>query len=575
MPIAPGENVGPYRIIEQLGSGGMATVFKAYHPSLDRYVAIKILHPAFKQDPQFYERFNREARIVANLEHPNIIPVYDFNQHNDEPYLVMRFVEGDTLKAHMGDGPMSAPKILQLMRPVCQALDYAHRQGVLHRDIKPSNIMITHDGSIFLTDFGLARMVEAGESTLSQDVMVGTPQYISPEQAQGIRELDGRTDIYSLGVVLFEMLTGRVPFSADTPFATVHDHIYTPLPIPSDINPKISNAEERLLLKALAKDPEDRFAAAGDLLTALESTLNQQTVLHPSAQMLPATSISKKRGMPWWGWVGAATVGLCVMAMLLLGLLMIRARNRQLQPPLNEPVSGQVANDNPPANSDAPLPPPESQDKPAPDNSDIPPTPPSPPQDASNNPTAQELTRKANDAMRAEQVDDAIELYEQAIAEDPHFLPAYLGLSHAQQQKGDKTASLNTLENAVHNNPQNAAAWARLGEGQLFTARNPEAALNSFREAGALEPENPIAYAGQAIALTAMGQPAAAKETIDKALALDPANPEAHLANAYYLKEQGEPLAAARELKNLLQQNRQVSPQVRERARQLLNQLVE
>jgi serine/threonine protein kinase len=305
MAIAPGENVGVYRVMTQLGSGGMATVFRAYHPSLDRYVAIKVLHPALKQDPQFFERFKREARIVANLEHPSIIPVYDFSDHHGEPYLVMRFIEGDTLKGKMDASPMPAADILKIMRPICQALDYAHKQGVLHRDIKPSNIMVSTDGTVLLTDFGLARMVQAGESTLSQDMMVGTPQYISPEQAQGESQLDGRTDIYSLGVVLYEMLTGRVPFNADTPFATVHDHIYTPLPLPSDINPKISPDVERLLLKALAKDPSDRYTTADDLLRALETTLYPTA---PNAATAPRTT-----GVPGWVWAGGIILVLCVL----------------------------------------------------------------------------------------------------------------------------------------------------------------------------------------------------------------------------------------------------------------------
>src|SRR5262245_15541099 len=154
MPITSGENVGTYRIMAQLGSGGMATVFKAYHPSLDRYVAIRVLHPAFKANPQFFERFKREARIVANLEHPNIIPVYDFDEFQGEPYLVMRFAEGSTMKTEMESQPLAPAQILHLMRPVCQAVAYAHQQGVLHRDLKPSNIMVTKEGNVFLTDFG-------------------------------------------------------------------------------------------------------------------------------------------------------------------------------------------------------------------------------------------------------------------------------------------------------------------------------------------------------------------------------------------------------------------------------------
>src|SRR5512139_137158 len=271
MSFSNGENVGPYRIVEQLGSGGMATVFKAYHASLDRFVAIKVLHPAFKQDPQFLTRFQREARIVAKLQHPAIVPVYDFNEHDGQPYLVMRFIEGETLKARLSKGELSLPEMVQVLHPVGEALQYAHGQGVLHRDVKPSNILLTPDGTVFLADFGLARIAQAGESTLSQDALVGTPQYISPEQARGDADLDARTDVYSLGVVMYELLVGRVPYQADTPYAVIHDHIYAPLPLPRSIKPGFPEALERVLLKALAKERDDRYASVTELMTAFES----------------------------------------------------------------------------------------------------------------------------------------------------------------------------------------------------------------------------------------------------------------------------------------------------------------
>src|SRR5215510_1462361 len=273
-----GENIGPYRIVEQLGQGGMATVYKAYHASLDRYVAFKVLHPAFNADQSFAVRFQREARVVAKLEHPHIVPIYDYSEHETRPYLVMKFIEGDTLKARMDKGPLSAEEITKIVDAVGSALAYAHKQGVLHRDVKPSNVLLATDGSIYLADFGLARMAQSGESTLSSDTVMGTPQYISPEQAMGKADLDARTDLYSFGVMLYEMVVGRVPFNADTPFAIIHDHIYSPLPLPHKVNPAVPEPVERVLLKSLAKERNDRFEEAGQLVAAFKGAWNEAGV---------------------------------------------------------------------------------------------------------------------------------------------------------------------------------------------------------------------------------------------------------------------------------------------------------
>jgi serine/threonine protein kinase len=298
MSFSNGETVGPYRIVEQLGSGGMATVFKAYHANLDRYVAIKVLHPAFKQDPNFLSRFQREARIVAKLQHPAIVPVYDFNEHEGQPYLVMRFIEGETLKARLGKGDLPLPEVVRVLHPVGEALQYAHGQGVLHRDVKPSNILLTPDGQVFLADFGLARIAQAGESTLSQDALVGTPQYISPEQARGDSDLDARTDVYSLGVVMYELLIGRVPYQADTPYAVIHDHIYAPLPLPRSIKPGFPEALERVLLKALAKERGDRYASVAELMTAFEMAAKAIISEAPTQAMAPDPKRNGAAGQP-------------------------------------------------------------------------------------------------------------------------------------------------------------------------------------------------------------------------------------------------------------------------------------
>ncbi|NDJ77386.1 MAG: serine/threonine protein kinase [Chloroflexi bacterium] len=283
MAFAIGNNVGPYRIVDQIGQGGMATVYKAYHANLDRYVAFKVLHPAFKEDPGFLERFKREAQIIARLEHPSIVPVYDFADHENQPYLVMKFIEGETLKARLKRAPLTLDETVTTLEAVANALTYAHRQGVLHRDIKPSNIMLDTQNTPYLTDFGLARIAQVGESTLSQDMMLGTPQYMSPEQAKGMRDLGPGTDIYSLGVVLYEIVVGRVPFSADTPYAIVHDHIYKPLPLPTKINPEVPDEVERVLLKALAKEPQDRYESAVEMVAAFEAAVQSAGMTELSA----------------------------------------------------------------------------------------------------------------------------------------------------------------------------------------------------------------------------------------------------------------------------------------------------
>lgn len=268
MPFTIGEKVGPYQILDIIGQGGMATVYKAFHPNLDRYVAIKVLHPALKQDADFLGRFQREARLVAKLEHPNIVAVYDFNSHNGNPYLVMRLVEGQTLKTRLKSGPLTLVQIAQIVKSVGSALEYAHGEGILHRDIKPSNIILSEEGKIYLTDFGLARMIQSKESTLSREMIIGTPQYISPEQAIGEPTLNTGTDIYSLGVVIYELVVGKVPFNADTPYAIVHDHIYTPLPAPRDVNPDVPEAIEQFLFRVLAKKREDRYDTIEETVNA-------------------------------------------------------------------------------------------------------------------------------------------------------------------------------------------------------------------------------------------------------------------------------------------------------------------
>jgi len=266
-----GRALGQCRLLEHLGSGGMATVYKAYQPSLDRYVAVKVLPPYLAQTRGFAARFRREARAIARLNHPNILPVYDSGQEGELSYIVMRYVEGGTLQEMLGK-PLPLDRVVELITQVGGALDYAHQEGIIHRDVKPSNVLMDKGEWALLSDFGLAKMVETSVKLTETGVGIGTPAYIAPELGKG-EPADERSDIYSLGIMLYEMLTGRVPFEAQSPMAVVLDHISTPLPVPRSINPDIPEPVEQVLLKALAKDPADRFQRMGQMVTALQKAV--------------------------------------------------------------------------------------------------------------------------------------------------------------------------------------------------------------------------------------------------------------------------------------------------------------
>ncbi|GAB4513842.1 MAG: hypothetical protein OHK0046_15080 [Anaerolineae bacterium] len=272
--------IGPYEVNEQVGAGGMATVYRGYQPRLDRSVAIKVMHQMLMQDPNYRARFEREARIIARLDHPSIVPIYDYDTQDGQPYLVMKFIQGKTLKDVLAEGTLPLEAIRGMMRQIADALTYAHEEGVLHRDIKPSNILIDENGHPYLTDFGLARIASQGESTMSVDTMVGTPQYVSPEQAQGNPDLDAHTDIYSLAVILYELVAGRVPFSGEHAYAIIHKQIYAAPPAPSELNPEVPPEVDRVLLRALDKDPAQRYHTPNELIAAFEGAITRSGLTH-------------------------------------------------------------------------------------------------------------------------------------------------------------------------------------------------------------------------------------------------------------------------------------------------------
>jgi serine/threonine protein kinase len=274
-----GQNLGQYRIIETVGKGGMAAVYKAYQPSLDRFVAVKVMPAQHALTPGFKDRFIREARVVAKLNHPNILPVYDFGVEGDLSYFVMKYVPDRTLGDLLGQ-PMSLPRVRYLFDQVAEALEHAHEQGVLHRDIKPSNILLDQKKSqdwVQLTDFGLAKIMESSVVLTASGATMGTPAYMSPEQADG-RPVDHRTDIYSLGIVLYEMLTGCVPYEGETPIGVLIKHIIEPLPLPRSLNPNLPESVEQVILKSLAKEPSDRYDRVSDMAVSLGQAIETSSI---------------------------------------------------------------------------------------------------------------------------------------------------------------------------------------------------------------------------------------------------------------------------------------------------------
>ncbi|MCU0499387.1 MAG: protein kinase [Anaerolineae bacterium] len=286
-----GKRFDGYEILERIGRGGMATVYRAMQHSMNRIVAMKVLPRELMKDDINLQRFSREVNIVAQLEHRNIVPVYDHGQIDGQPYIVMRYMSAGSIDDLLRHGPLPAEKCLKILQQIAPALDYAHSRNVLHRDLKPSNVLMDANGDAFLTDFGIARIVgsEGQGLTLTTQGVVGTPSYMSPEQAQGLT-LDGRSDVYSLGIMLFEMTTGRRPFLSDTPYSIAVMQVTTPPPSPRSLNPKITIAVEQVILKSLKKKPDERYHSAEALSQTLEMAIENPTNFHDTEKRLRTSS---------------------------------------------------------------------------------------------------------------------------------------------------------------------------------------------------------------------------------------------------------------------------------------------
>ncbi len=286
--IPPGTQVGPFRILGLLGRGGMAAVYRAQDTRLDRTIALKVLPPEFLHDGTFARRFEQEARVVAKLEHPNIVPIYASGIDDGIPWMSMRLLAGGTLGTVLKNRRPERGEAVRMLRSVADALDYAHALGIVHRDIKPTNILLDGSGGVCIGDFGLAQMLEGDPGLTRTGTLIGTPHYMAPEQALG-QPADHRSDIYSLGIVAYEIFVGAMPFTADSPVSVLLKHVNQRLPVPSDS--LVSRPMMDVIQKAVAKSPSMRWRSAGEFVSRLEA----------ASSLIPVNHNSVRTGLAWTG----------------------------------------------------------------------------------------------------------------------------------------------------------------------------------------------------------------------------------------------------------------------------------
>jgi len=291
----PPEKIGRYEIKSELGRGGMATVYLASDPRFKREVAIKILPPQLLTDPVYRARFEREAQTIAALEHPAIVPVYDYGDEDGQLYLVMRYMPGGSLADMLNKGTLPATEIVHIIARITSALDQVHAHGIIHRDLKPGNILFDQYGEAYLSDFGIARLTES-TTTLTGAAIIGTPAYMSPEQARGELDIDGRSDLYAVGAIIYQMLSGKLPYESTTPLGLAMKHITDPVPSIMVVRPDLPPTYDRMLETAMAKDPIQRFQTGQELSKALEAVADGYAP--PSRLAMPPPGIPQPVARP-------------------------------------------------------------------------------------------------------------------------------------------------------------------------------------------------------------------------------------------------------------------------------------
>jgi serine/threonine protein kinase len=319
--MAEPEAIGRYRIEKELGQGGMSLVYLARDPYMKRRVAIKILPRHYAAENGFLLRFQREAQVIASLEHPAIVPVHDFGEHDGQPYIVMRYMPGGSLADRLKRGPLGLAEAARIVDRLAPALDEAHAQGIIHRDLKPGNILFDQCDRAYLCDFGLVKFSEISATPLtSSGGVVGTPAYMSPEQARGVSKLDGRTDVYSLGVVFYEMLAGALPYRAETPMGLAMMHVLEPVPSILARKPDVPPGCDAIIRRAMAKEREDRYPTP----TALAAAIARLAESEKAAAAVAALQSPPETPGPFWRrgraslWILGTAVALVVLTVALV-----------------------------------------------------------------------------------------------------------------------------------------------------------------------------------------------------------------------------------------------------------------
>jgi serine/threonine-protein kinase len=560
--------VGRYEIREELGRGGMAVVYRAFDPHFKREVALKVMAGELLEDARLRARFEREAQTIAAMEHPAIVPVYDFGEDDGHLFLVMRLMTGETLADRLRQGPLPVAECASLLERIGSALDRAHSQGVIHRDIKPSNILFDQYGDPYLADFGIARVTESS-ATLTGESVIGTPAYMSPEQVYGDRPVDGRSDIYSLGVVCYEMLTGRQPFKDDTPARVMMKHVMAPTPSLRAANPHLPADVEAVVTRAMAKESDARFATAGELARAMRAAATTAKAARPIRE--PPATVAQEVAAPSMATqestatemagaiAGEKTVvtpapgsraqkgrsrrALLLGALALVLLLVVAGTgallaNRLL--PGSEASAGDMETAATADEAEAVANGGEDAQEASGDGAVAAAATPRPTHTPQPTPSLDELLQAADEYLQVGDADGARQAYDTAIALQPDDPTLYVRRAETERLLGDPQAAVDDYSRAVELDPQEPAYYAARGSILRDDLGDAEGALEDHQHAVELAPKGAAFQRELAQTLRDVGEPQAALAHANEAISLEPDNPENYAARGQFYYMQGD-----------------------------------